>query len=351
MSRLPAIELLPGRAVGDGRPALLVAEIGQNHNGRVDLARQLIDGAAAAGADAVKFCKRDLDSELTRAAARRPYTGRNSFAATYGEHRRALELSREQHLELRRHAQRRGIPYFATACDAQSVADLCAIGVPCIKVASRDLTNLPLIECIARTELPVVLSCGMDGLDEIGPALDTVRMHHEQVLLLQCTSAYPTADEDVNLRAMATLRREFDVLVGLSDHTPGIAVPLAAAALGAVLIEKHVTLDRWLPGTDHACSLELSELAQMVAGVRRVEAALGDGVKRVPGSAARAKAKLRRSVVSKCRIPQGARLTEEMLCLKTAGDGLTWGERQRLLGKTARRDIPADSRLSTRDVE
>lgn len=351
MSRIPDVELLPGRLVGDGRPALLVAEIGQNHNGRLDLARELIAGAAAAGAGAVKFCKRDLASELTGEAARRPYTGRNSFAATYGEHRRALELSRQEHAELRRHALDRGIPYFATACDVQSVDDLLAIGVPCFKVASRDLTNLPLIEHMARTELPIILSCGMDGLDEIGPALDTVRMHHEQVVLLQCTSAYPTADEDVNLRAMATLRREFDVLVGLSDHTPGIVVPLAAAALGAVLIEKHITLDRWLPGTDHACSLELPELRRMVEGVRRVEAALGDGVKRVPASAARAKAKLRRSVVSRCRIPQGARLTEEMLCLKTAGDGLTWADRQRLLGKTALRDIPADSRLSTADVE
>src|SRR5262245_55011482 len=326
----PSIELFPGRWVGQGQPCLFVAEVGQNHNGRMAFARRLIQVAAEAGADAVTFCKRHLPSELTREASRRPYLGRQSFGATYGEHRKALEFSAEQHAKLMEYAAaaRSTLPsghhltYFATACDSQSVDELEAIGAPCYKVASRDLTNLPLVDYIARTGKPVILSSGMDSLDEISQALDTVRMHHDQIVLLHCTSAYPTPYPDVNLRAMETLRREFDVLVGLSDHSSGTAVPLAAAALGAVVIEKHVTLSRRMKGTDHACSLEPQEFGEMVQGVRAIEQALGDGVKRVPPSVTAAKTKLSRSVVSRCEIRRGTRLTEEMLCLKCAGGGL-----------------------------
>lgn len=378
----PAIELTPGRFVGAGQVCFIVAEIGQNHNGRMSFARRLIDGVAECGADAVKFCKRHLPSELTRAAAARPYVGPQSFGATYGAHRQALELSAAQHAELKVYAdnvalslrERKGerssngqhfgppvsrdgvtgphsLAYFATACDAPSVDELEAIGVPCYKVASRDLANLPLIEHIARTGKPVILSCGMDGLDEISQALDTVRMHHEQVILLQCTSAYPTPDADVNLRALETLRREFDVAVGFSDHSVGSVVSLAAVALGAVLIEKHVTLHRRLRGTDHACSLELPELHDLVSNIRRIEAALGDGVKRVPESVTAARLKLSRAVVSRCEIPRGTRVTEDMLCLKCAGAGLTWFDRKRLIGRVARRDIEIDEALSAADVE
>ena len=185
-----------------------------------------------AGADAVKFCKRDVASELSREAFMRPYRGPHSFAATYGQHRSYLEFTATEHAELKRHANARGLIYFATACDVRSVADLEAVGTPMYKIASRDLTNLPLLDEVARTLKPVVLSCGMDLLEETGRALDAVRRHHERVVLLQCTSAYPTAYDDVNLRVMQTLRREFDVLTGLSDHSHGTAVPLAAVALG-----------------------------------------------------------------------------------------------------------------------
>jgi sialic acid synthase SpsE len=373
----PSIQLTPGRRVGAGQACYVVAEVGQNHNGRMAVARRLIDGVAASGADAVKFCKRHLPSELTAQAARRPYLGPQSFGPTYGEHRRALELSPAQHAELKAyaewasdfalqasggksqhrdpshstHPEARSLTYFATACDTQSVDDLEAIGVPFYKIASRDLTNLPLVDYVARTGKPVILSCGMDSLDEISQALDTVRMHHDQVVLLHCTSAYPTAYEDVNLRAMETLRRELDVLVGLSDHSVGTAIPLAAAALGAVLIEKHVTLSRRMRGTDHACSLELPELCEMVRGIRAIEQALGDGAKRVPERVAAAKARLGRSVVSRCEIPRGTRVTEEMLCLKSAGGGLSWFDRKRIVGRVARRNIEVDETLGVNDVE
>ncbi len=344
-------DLIAGRGLGGDWPCYVVAEIGQNHNGCLETARRLIAAAAAAGANAVKFCKRHLPSELTWEAWQRPYLNPHSFGPTYGEHRQALELGREQHSELSDYAASLGITYFSTACDQQSVEDLELIETPFYKVASRDLTNLPLLAAIAETGKPVILSCGMDGPAEIAQALQVIHRQHTQVALLQCTSAYPTRDEDVNLRAMAALGARFALPVGFSDHTLGSAVAIAAVALGAVIIEKHITLDRNQRGTDHACSLTVAELPAFVADLRRVEAALGDGVKRVPASVAAARQKLGRSLVSRCNIPRGARVTEDMLCLKSAGSGLPWHQREQLLGHVARRDIPADSCLLPADFE
>jgi sialic acid synthase len=350
LRQLPSIEFTPGRRIGDDHPCYLVAEIGQNHNGRLAIARRLIDGVSD-WADAVKFCKRHLPSELTPDAYRRPYPGPQSFGHTYGRHREALELSIPQHAELRAYADQKNVTYFATACDPCSVDDLEAIGVPGYKIASRDLTNLPLLDYVGRTGKPVVVSTGMDSWGAISAALDTIRRLHDRIVLLQCTSAYPTVLEDVNLRAMQTMRREFGVLVGLSDHSLGTLVPQAAVAMGAVLIEKHVTLNRRMKGTDHACSLNIPQWRRMARNIRAVERALGDGVKRIPPSVLPAKTRLGRYVVSRCRIPRGTRLTEEMLCLKSAGEGLTWFDRQQLVGHLALRDIAEDERLTAADVE
>ncbi len=345
-----SFELTPGRKIGPGEPCYVVGEVGQNHNGRIDLARRLVEGVADARADAVKFCKRHIPSDLARRAYHRAYEGSNSFGNTYGEHREFLELTNQQHAELKRKAESRELTYFATACDQHSVDALESAGAAFYKIASRDLINLPLLDYVAGTGKPVVLSCGMDVAQAIGEALDTVRRHHDRVLLLQCTSAYPTEFGDVNLRAMQTLQERFDVLTGLSDHTPGAAIAAAAAALGAVMIEKHVTLDRKMKGTDHACSLELEAFADMVRGVRAVEAALGDGVKRVPEAVADARQRLGRYVVTKFRVPRGTRLTESMLCLKTSGEGVSWRQRKHLIGKIARRDIPQDEQVTHDDV-
>jgi sialic acid synthase SpsE len=345
MRPLPLVELTPGRLVGDGQPCYIVAEIGQNHNGQVSIARQLIEGAAAAGADAVKFCKRDIASDLSREASQQPYLSPHSFGPTYGQHRQFLELSAAQHAELAEFARARGVCYFATACDPISADELQAIGVPMFKLASRDLTNLPLVEHLARTGKPLILSCGMDGPQEIAAALATVRGFHNRLILLQCTSAYPTPYEHVNLRAMPALREEFSVLTGMSDHSLGPAVPVAAVALGAVMIEKHITLDHRMKGTDHACSLTIEEFAQMVCDLRRVETALGDGIKRVPPSVETARRRLRRALVARRFIPRGTRLTPEMLCLKSAGGGLSWHDRDKVLGRVTCCDIAENARL------
>ncbi|MDA7977972.1 MAG: N-acetylneuraminate synthase family protein [Pirellulales bacterium] len=346
-----SIELTPGRVVGVGFPCYLVAEIGQNHNGNPALAQQLIERLSGSEIDAVKFCKRHLQSDLTEEFSRQTYDNPNSFAPTYGEHRQALELPEDVHQRLQSQAGDAGLTCFATACDHESVELLERLNVPCYKVASRDLTNLPLIEHIATTGKPVILSSGMDGLREITDAVNTVRAHHHRMILLHCTSAYPTRDEDVNLRAMETLRTEFDCPIGLSDHSLGTAIPLAAVALGACLIEKHVTLNRKLRGSDHICSLEPDEFVEMGRSIRRIEAALGDGVKRVVPAVNAARRKLGRTLVAKFRIPSGTQLTEAMLCLKTAGGGIPWNARHQLIGRTVCREIPADSRLDCADVE
>ncbi len=324
----------------------MIAEVGQNHNGDMDVARELIDNIAFHKADAVKLCKRHIRSEMTDAMYRQPYYGPQSFGETYGQHREALELSQQQYAQLKVYAEDKGSIFFATACDVRSVDDLEQVGVPLYKVASRDLTNLPLLQYIARTGKPVILSCGMDSSAEIKQAIDTVRKHHNRIVLLQCTSSYPTPYKDVNIRAMHTLRKEFDVLVGMSDHTIGIMVPVAAAALGAVVVEKHVTMARHMKGTDHGCSLEPDGLRRYVRDIRNMELALGNGQKHIPEVIAEAKAKLCRSLVSEVEIPRGTVVTEEMLCLKSPGTGLKWSERGRIVGKRAKRDVPADVTLS-----
>ena len=349
LKEIESFEVAPGRWIGDDQPTFIIAEVGQNHNGDMAMARELIDNIGFFKADAIKLCKRHIPSELTKEAYDQPYPGPNSFGETYGQHREFLELSKDQYKELKAYSQEKGVIFFATACDPQSVEDLEDVGVSLYKVASRDLTNLPLIQAIAETDKPVILSSGMDPLEYIGEALDTVRRRHNKIVLMHCTSSYPTPYADVNLRAMRTLRQEFDVLVGMSDHTIGIMVPVVAASLGAVAVEKHATLGRHLKGSDHACSLEPDGQRRVVRDIRNLELAMGDGIKRVPDSVAGARAKLCRSLVSKSDIPQGAVLTEEMLCLKSPGSGLMWRERQAIIGKEARRDIPADVSLSEED--
>jgi sialic acid synthase SpsE len=348
---LPSIQVARDRWIGDDQPCFVIAEVGQNHNGEMGIAKELIDNIAFHKADAVKFCKRHIPSEMTRAMYDQPYIGPQSFGDTYGKHREFLELTCDQYRELKQYAEAKNVIFFATACDLQSVRDLEGIGVSLYKVASRDLTNLPLIDELARAGKPIILSCGMDSLVEIKEAVDTVRKHHNEIVLMQCTSSYPTPYQDVNIRAMHSLRREFDVLTGMSDHTVGIMVPVVAAALGACVVEKHVTLARYMKGTDHACSLEPDGLRRIVRDIRNMEVALGTGEKMVPPSITSAKAKLRRSLVSARSIARGIMVTEDMLCLKSPGTGLAWRERGAIVGKKARRDIPADEVLNPADFD
>lgn len=334
-----------GTPVGKGLPCYLIAEIGQNHNGDINNAKKLIDMAVRCGANAVKFQKRDIPSELTKEAFDKPYDNPNSFGKTYGEHRLFLELNEEQHFELKEYADFMGVTYFCTPCDVPSVDLLERIGCPFYKVASRDLTNLPLLERLGQTGKNVILSTGMADLDDISDALNALNYQNDKVVIMQCTSEYPCALDNVNLRAMKTLEEKFHCLVGLSDHTSGIVVSTAAAVMGAVMIEKHVTLNRTMKGTDQPGSLEESGLKKLIEYIRAVELAMGDGVKDVNPATLVAKEKLARSVTSKVKIPKGTVIGEEHLTLKSPGTGLKWKERGVILGKKAKLDIDSDFTL------
>ncbi|HEV3003222.1 MAG TPA: N-acetylneuraminate synthase family protein [Pirellulales bacterium] len=301
------------RSIGTGQPALVVAELGQNHNGKAALAEALVDAAAWAGADAVKLVKRDLASELSREARSRRYESRHAYAETYGEHRQLLELSADDHVELARRARRHGLVHLATACDAPSAAFLDELGVDAFKIASRDLANLPLVRDVARRGRPVLLSTGMSDFAEIDAAVGELHDAGAEFVLLQCTSLYPTPFEQAHLRSLAALASRYDALAGFSDHTPGVLLPPVAVALGAVVIEKHLTLDRNMKGTDHACSIEPDELRQLVVDVRRVEAALGRDDKPLAPGTEQVRAKLGRSLVTRVALVAGTRIEEPML--------------------------------------
>jgi len=349
------ITLPNGRKIGPGQPCFLVAEIGQNHNGDVYTALRLAGEAAKAGFDAVKLCKRHLPGEMTLAMANEPYSGPQSFGPTYGRHREFLELPIADYKHLQERIRYNGwdLALFATACHPVSVDELeREIDPPLYKVASRDLDNLPLIERIARTGKPIVLSMGMArGPEEIGAALNTILPHHDQIVLCYCVSKYPTPDEDTFLGALADLREMFGVLVGFSDHSVGIHLAQAAAVLGAVYIEKHVTLARAMKGSDHAASLEQAGMEKLVRNIRSVERSMrGQLWGALSREVQRNRRRLGRSIVSARMIRAGETITEDMLCLKSPGDGIPWAKREKLLGQKARRIVPADMTLVWEDV-
>jgi sialic acid synthase len=333
------------RLVGQGQPCYIVAEVGVNHNGRLDLAKRLVDSAAEAGVDAVKFQKRSIKDILIAEALQQPYTKPTSLGATYGEHRERLELSDQAYWELKTHCEAKAISFLASAWDIRSADFLEELGVPAYKIASADVTNLPLIERIARKGKPILISTGMSEMEEIYDAVATVREHHDQIILLQCTSAYPCDNDQINLRMMETLRREFDVLVGYSGHERGLAPSEAAAALGAVTIERHFTLDRTMPGPDHAASLEPHGLYLLVRNIRNIEAALGSPEKRVLDIERPVRERLAKSVVSACDIPAGTEITLEMLTVKGPGSGISPRLSPLLVGVVSQMDIPADTLL------
>lgn len=257
----------------------VIAEIGQNHQGDLEIAKELIRQAKSAGADAVKSQKRDINTLLTPEEYRRPYTSPNAFAPTYGEHREALELSREQYIELRDFAAGEGILFFSSPWDVPSVELLDEIGMPLFKVPSACLTHHEMLKAMAKTGKPIILSTGMSTLPQIDAAMKVVREASE-VYLLQCTSSYPSSFESINLKVIPYYAQRYPwATVGFSGHHRGVAIDVAAVALGARVVERHFTLDRTMKGSDHAASLEPAGLARLIRDIRATESALGDGIK------------------------------------------------------------------------
>jgi N-acetylneuraminate synthase len=339
---------IAGRKVGPGYPCFIVAEAGVNHNGSPDLARQLIDVAAQAGADAVKFQAFQAPLLATSAAPKAPYQ-QNATAPEESQLAmlRRLELSPEVFRDLQSQCQRRGIIFMATPFDEASADLLDSLNVPVFKVPSGEITNLPFLCSLARRKRPMIVSTGMSTLDEVAAAVASIRgTGNEQIVLLHCVSSYPAAPADVNLKAMDTMARTFSVPVGYSDHTLGIEVALAAVALGACVLEKHITLDRNLPGPDHEMSLEPDELSALVRGVRSVEAALGHGRKEPAPSEADIAAVARKSLVAACDLPAGAVLSADMVAIRRPGTGIPPSMLPQVVHRRLRKAVVAGTLLS-----
>lgn len=325
---------------------LIIAEAGVNHNGDLQLAKQLIDVAADAGADLVKFQTFSASRQVTRDAKKADYQQRTT---DYSESQYAmlqrLELTEAMHHELIAHCASRKIGFFSTGFDIQCVDLLVRLGQEQIKIPSGEITNLPYLRHIGHLGKKVILSTGMATLGEIEAAIDVLVLAgtpRSMLTVLHCTTEYPTVMAEVNLRAMQNLHAAFGVAVGYSDHTQGIEVAIAAVAMGASVIEKHFTLDRKLPGPDHQASLEPAELKAMVTAIRNIELALGDGIKRLTPSEAKNKFISRKSLVASRPIKIGEIFTLENLTAKRPGIGISPMRLDEILGKKAHRDFAND---------
>lgn len=337
-----------GRVIGEGQPVYIIAEAGVNHNGSLDRAKAMVAAAAAAGADAIKFQTFKTAEVISRAAPLAEYQRATGAASQY-ELVKQLELPPAAFAELKTAAERAGLDFLSTPFDDQSLDELVALGMEIVKIPSGELTNLPFLRRVAATELPVLLSTGMADLDEVAAALAVLT--GGQVVLLQCTTAYPAPPGSINLRAMAAMRAEFGLPVGLSDHSLGNEIPFAAAGLGACVIEKHFTLDRSLPGPDHQASATPAELQALVAGIRTVSAALGSGVKQAGTEEIKLRAVARKSVVAATDLPAGKILAAADLKLKRPGTGLAPELIAILPGKKLARAKPADEPFTLDDLE
>lgn len=338
--------------VGRGR-CFIIAEVGVNHNGDVELAHRLIDEIADAGADAVKFQTFVPELLASQSAERAEYQKRNTGEDTSQlEMLRRLVLPAEAHMALMDHAQRRKLVFLSTPFDLQSVELLLQLPVPAWKISSGDLTNLPFLARIASNGLPMLVSTGMATIEEVDVAVATIRAASPglQFGLFHCVSDYPTAPQDCNLRVMDAMRTRYGCPVGWSDHTQGIAVSIAAVAMGAEILEKHITLDRDLPGPDHRASLEPEEFAAMVRGIREAEAARGDGEKKPLPHELQTAMLARKSIVSIRAIAQGELLEASNIDIRRPGTGLPPAQWSQVLGARAARAIGAGVPLRADDV-
>ena len=331
--------------IGDNHPVQIIGEIGQNHNGDVNAAKKLIDMCYECNIKLVKFQKRDIETEFTKEAYNKPYLNKNSFGETYGEHREFLELNKEQHKEIKKYANDKGVVYFCTPCDIPFLKIMEEIECPFYKVASRDITNIPLLKELGKIGKPVIISTGMADYDDIELALKTLNLPDNKVVILQCTSEYPCPPENCNLNVLTTFKKRFKNLIGLSDHSSGILAPTIACLLGVSIIEKHITLDRSMKGTDQSGSLEFDGLKKLQKYINDIPKYLGSFDKKTEDNILVNKNKLMKSITSNQNIKKGEILTEDMICLKCPGSGLLWKEKEKVVGKKANIDIDHDMTL------
>lgn len=337
----------------------IIGEIGQNHNGSVDIAKLITELVARPvheelfnldlkPMDAVKMTKRDLKYELSTSQMNQVYNSPHSFGRTYGEHRAALELSDEEHFEVYQYAKEKGLDFIETLCAPSCLSMLKLFTPDSLKVASRDLTNLPLLEALAETRIPMILSTGMGGKKELDNALEVITKFHDNLSILHCVSEYPTHPGNLNLLTIKYLQEHYpQYTIGFSDHTIGISTPVAAVALGARIIEKHITIDRKMKGTDQAGSLGPDGVNRMIRDIRLTEMSLGNICMNEKAEVKVAKAKLERSIASVRLLKAGYIITEKDIQMLSPGDGYKWSERDQVIGKTCITDIPENEIIYT----
>lgn len=333
---------IAGKKIGPGSPCFIIAEAGVNHNGDLKKAKRLIGAASAAGADAVKFQTFKADRLVTANAPKAAYQTRAGVKDSHYAMLKRLELSVRDHRVLKAYAGKKKIIFLSSPFDLESADVLDALKVPAFKIPSGEITNLPFLDYVARKRKPMIVSTGMSYLKEVEAAVRTLqKTGNKNYILLHCVSQYPAEARDINLKAMETLRKAFKCPVGYSDHSLGIEIAVAAAALGAAVIEKHITLNRFLPGPDHRASLEPDEFSRMVKGIRDVERAMGSGKKEPAKGEADTAAVARKSLVSAGKIQAGTRITKTHIEIKRPGTGLSPDHFKKLVGRVARKNIPA----------
>jgi N-acetylneuraminate synthase/sialic acid synthase len=343
---------IDGVRIADDTDCYVIAEIGHNHQGSLDQAKQLFEEAKRCGAHAVKLQKRDNRSLYTADFFNRPYENENSFGPTYGLHREALEFGRDEYQELKAFATSIGITFFATAFDFKSAEFLADLDMPAYKIASGDLSNTPLLRTVAEIGKPVIFSTGGGRLDEVRRAYETLVDVADEIAILQCTAGYPAEWRELDLRVIDTYRECFPkAVVGYSGHDNGISMPVAAYVLGARIVEKHFTLNRAMKGTDHRFSLEPTGLRKLVRDLHRARDAMGDGEKKMYDSEAEPILKMGKKIVAARTLSAGHTLRPEDVALKSPGDGLPPYELERLIGRTLRHPVAEDAALRFEDLE
>jgi N-acetylneuraminate synthase/sialic acid synthase len=348
---MPRELIIDGHYIADDTDCYVIAEIGHNHQGNLDTAKELFRAAKECGANAVKLQKRDNRTLYTTAMYNKPYDHENSFGLTYGEHRDALEFGREEYRELQGYARELGLTIFATAFDFPSADFLAELGMPAFKIASGDLKNIPLIKYVARFQKPLIISTGGATMEDVQRAYDVIMPINSKLCILQCTASYPCPYEEMNLRVITTFRERFpNTVIGLSAHDNGISMSLVAYVMGARVIEKHFTLNRAMKGTDHAFSLERPGLRKLTRDLQRARMAFGDGIKRPYASEKSPLDKMGKKLVVARPLPAGHVLSIKDIAIKSPNDGLPPYELYHLVGKVTRRALVEEENISYNDL-
>lgn len=329
---------------------LIIAEAGVNHNGSLKIAKNLIDTAKEAKADAIKFQTFKTENLVTTKAQKAEYQIKNSNHNTQYEMLKSLELTPSEFKKIAKYAQDKEIIFLSSPFDIPSANLLEELNLPLYKIGSGEITNFPLLKHVAKKQKPIILSTGMSTMGEIEEAIQFLEKYNDNITLMHCITSYPAPKKDINLYVIKTLKNTFKKPVGFSDHTTGIEISLAAVSLGSTIIEKHFTLDKNLPGPDHKASLEPAEFAKMVKSIRNIEKALGNGIKKPTPEELKIKKVVRKSIVSKNHIPQGTTITKDMLEFKRPGTGIETKNVDYIVGKKTTKDIPKDTLITWNQI-